>query len=73
MSLDHGSGRPGVPQQPRTALVAGASGFVGRWLVMELLVQGVAATTAVVCSDRHRPQPWSKTWPRSSRQPGSWY
>lgn len=38
VSPDHRTGRPGVPQQPRTAMVFGASGFVGRWLVMELLV-----------------------------------
>ena len=39
---------PTVPQ--RAALVFGATGFIGRWLVMELLAQGVA-TTAVVRSD----------------------
>ena len=55
VSPNHRTGRPGVPQQPRTALVFGASGFVGRWLVMELLVQGVA-TKAVVRSDRSAQQ-----------------
>jgi nucleoside-diphosphate-sugar epimerase len=34
---------------PRVGLVFGASGFIGRWLVMELLTRGVA-TTAVVRS-----------------------
>ncbi|WP_426999116.1 NAD-dependent epimerase/dehydratase family protein [Pseudarthrobacter sp. N5] len=31
----------------RTALVFGASGFIGRWLVRELLLQGVAVVAAV--------------------------
>ncbi|MDI3243413.1 SDR family oxidoreductase [Arthrobacter sp. AL08] len=31
----------------RTALVFGASGFIGRWLVRELLLQGVAVVSAV--------------------------
>ena len=49
-TTDPSAHRPGV-RPPRTALVFGATGFIGRWLVMELLVQGVA-TTAVVRSDR---------------------
>lgn len=37
----------------RTALVFGASGFIGRWLVRELLLQGVAVVAAVRSAGSH--------------------
>ena len=51
-STGHTPSTPVTPgsSQPRTAVVFGASGFIGRWLVKELLNQGVT-TTAVVRSD----------------------
>ncbi|SDM12764.1 NAD-dependent epimerase/dehydratase family protein [Arthrobacter sp. ok362] len=36
-----------------TALVFGASGFIGRWLVRELLLQGVAVVAAVRSARSH--------------------
>lgn len=38
---------------PRTALVFGASGFIGRWLVRELLSQGVSVVAAVRSASSH--------------------
>lgn len=37
----------------RTALVFGASGFIGRWLVLELLRQGVIVVAAVRSTESH--------------------
>lgn len=37
----------------RTALVFGASGFIGRWLVRELLLQGVTVVAAVRTAGSH--------------------
>lgn len=38
---------PAGPMNGRTALVFGASGFIGRWLVKELLDQGIRTTAAM--------------------------
>ncbi|KQW06610.1 NAD-dependent epimerase [Leifsonia sp. Root4] len=38
---------------PRSALVFGASGFIGRWLVRELLLKGVSVVAAVRSASSH--------------------
>jgi len=52
--MNHGLDIPGRDQDSRsttpgarTALVFGATGFIGRWLVQELLAQGIPTTAAV--------------------------